>query len=261
MQLFSENELLIMTIIVGTLLIFLIILTIFDIKEIIKNRKKNLYHNDEPLIENIDISDKSENVLDLDANNNIEIIDDEPIKKQVIVSSVINEVVNDLNNDNYYEPSKMDYKEELGKVKEELENINNNPVSENNIDDLLYKFEMEQEENAIISYEELSKISNNLYDSNETSQYDDGNEPITIDEVLKKFNNKEEIKEEVVDIKVTDKNDIPIYQEKEHIPFISSIYGYEKGSLSFENTATYDKLSIENEDFLAKLKEAHDKND
>ena len=48
-------------------------------------------------------------------------------------------------------------------------------------------FEIEQEECAIISLDELSKISNNLYDSNEFMQYDDGNEPITIDEVINNY--------------------------------------------------------------------------
>ena len=46
---------------------------------------------------------------------------------------------------------------------------------------------VEQEESAIISYNELKKVSDTLYDNNEITQYDEGNEPISIAQLQEKF--------------------------------------------------------------------------
>lgn len=72
---------------------------------------------------------------------------------------------------------------------EMLLNVEKTMAREEKFEDTITNFEMEQEKTAIISLDELSKISDNLYDVNEAKQYDDGDEPITIDEVIKKFNN------------------------------------------------------------------------
>lgn len=71
---------------------------------------------------------------------------------------------------------------------EMLLNVEKTMAREEKFEDTITNFEMEQEKTAIISLDELSKISDNLYDVNEVNQYDDGDEPITIDEVIKKFN-------------------------------------------------------------------------
>ena len=56
----------------------------------------------------------------------------------------------------------------------------------------LTNFEIEQEENAIISYNELVKISDDLYEQNEITQYaDEGNEPITLAQLRLKFEDQE----------------------------------------------------------------------
>lgn len=65
---------------------------------------------------------------------------------------------------------------------------------------ILTDYEKEQEENAIISYDELIKISDKLYDQNEDVQYDDGDEPITIDEVIKRFANNEMVFENTANL-------------------------------------------------------------
>ena len=85
----------------------------------------------------------------------------------------------------------------LASIKEELS-------KEESYENTITNFELEQEENAIISYDELVKVSDKLYSQNEIVQYDDGDEPITIDEVIKRFSNNE---------------------------------------MNFENTADYDKLN------------------
>ena len=148
----------------------------------------------------------------------------------------------------------------------------NKPIE---VDDIT-NFEAEQERTAIISLDELMKRSDELYNDNEEMQYDDGNEPISIDEVIKMFSHeeekvenkfsqvKEEIKEETKEIhKVYDQvveERIP-YSKKETIPFISSVYGIEKdeNALEFENTDTYEKLDRQNyNDFVAQLKEMNE---
>ena len=167
---------------------------------------------------------------------------------------------------------KQEDKKEVSVFEELEETINNLP---NKKDDIT-NFEAEQERTAIISLDELMKRSDELYNDNEEMQYDDGNEPISIDEVIKMFSHeeekvenkfsqvKEEIKEETKEIpKVYDQvveERIP-YSKKETIPFISSVYGIEKdeNALEFENTATYEKLDRENyKDFVAKLREMNE---
>ena len=159
-------------------------------------------------------------------------------------------------------------KKELDVFEELEETINNLP---NKKDDIT-NFEAEQERTAIISLDELMKRSNELYTENEIDQYDDGDEPISIDEVIKMFNHEEdkvenlvtEVKEEVKEIpevyqEVVEEK-VP-YSKKETIPFISSVYGIEKenNALEFENTATYEKLDREKyNDFVAQLKEMNE---
>ena len=147
---------------------------------------------------------------------------------------------------------------------EEFEEIENNLP--NNKDDIT-NFEAEQERTAIISLDELLKRSDELYNGNEAVQYDDGNEPISIDEVIKMFKRDDEIKEEKMEVKEVPEvfqevveEKIP-YSKKETIPFISSVYGIEKESnaLEFENTATYEKLDREQyDDFITQLKEMNE---
>ena len=122
-------------------------------------------------------------------------------------------------------------------------------------EDTITNFEIEQEENAIISLDELSKISNNLYDNNEFVQYDDGNEPITIDEVIDKYNNN--LQTEVDNTNNVLVNNImnEVYVPKTRVERLE----YE---MAFENTANYEKLDMEmrrTNEFFNSLKEMHEK--
>lgn len=164
---------------------------------------------------------------------------------------------------------------ELKKLTEELEKAAN---EENNIG--LTTFELEQEENAIISLEELTKLSDKLYDENESTQYsDEGDEPITIDQLKEKFKKeevidkpiieeKEEYKQVTLDDFITiDKKDNNIEPFKSS-PIISPVYGIEQMSLKDElkledpeiniEEANRDELEIEmrkTSEFLQTLKE------
>ena len=156
----------------------------------------------------------------------------------------------------------------------------------------LTEFEEEQEKNAIISVEELMKKSDVLYEQNEVTQYaDEGNEPISLQDLEMRMNNiKEEaealnIKEQEpeiiesrkVEVKEPETNKVVLddfysidkakaYND-DHVfkssPIISPIFGIEKqqsndNSLELENTANYEKLDEEikkTNEFLGKLRE------
>ena len=161
----------------------------------------------------------------------------------------------------------------------------------NNIE--LTDYEVEQEENAIISLDELTKKSKELYETNEVNQYkDEGNEPISLKDLEERMNRQlktisenfeinrvaekpteEEITEmlegsipvpikpkETKKMKMDDFNTIKT--NKYHpTPVISPIFGIEKNykkDLELENTANYDKLDAEikkTNEFMMTLKE------
>ena len=278
MGMFSQSEILLMIGVVSVLLICITVLTILDIKEYLR-AKKGLV---------------KVNVLEEDTKEEIEPINVVEVKEEVKVSTsdekVQDEVYLEEMEDVHFEEKKdinpiIEEEEEVFVPKAEIketkvevpeveikeekktidvfeeieENINNLP---NNKDDVT-NFEMEQERTAIISLDELMKRSNELYNDNEVVQYDDGNEPISIDEVIKMFSKEEkheekkevpEVYQEVVEEKVP-------YSKKETIPFISSVYGIEKenNALEFENTATYEKLDRQKyNDFVSQLKEMNE---
>ena len=198
------------------------------------------------------------------------------------------------NNIKYEEEKSEEEKEQL--AKEELNQVALNLIDDNNNEGLT-NFEIEQEENAIISYNELVKVSEELYNDNEKTQYkDEGNEPITIDQLRKKFEN-EEIKTDdtvektdlvsVIDKAINETNaktekpkvklnnfvDKPIEDMKKFktSPIISPVYGITKEEniekdtkLELEQTADLEKLDAEirkTNQFLQILKELQKKLD
>lgn len=170
---------------------------------------------------------------------------------------------------------------ELEKLTEELKKAEEVPQ---NIE--LTEFEAEQEENAIISLDELLAKGNTLYEKNEITQYqDEGNEPITLqdlEERMKKF--KEGLTESIevskpepfvtenpdkkeephimqtslnldVSVPSVEKEIVKPYQAEHTFkssPVISPIYGIEgkhsihkQTELELENTATLKKFDDE----------------
>jgi CheY-like chemotaxis protein len=85
------------------------------------------------------------------------------------------------------EPDQATAKLELQKITEELKKQEQQEVE--NI--ALTNYESEQEENAIISLDELIKKGKEMYESNEATQYaDEGNEPISLNELAGLRNNE-----------------------------------------------------------------------
>ena len=179
------------------------------------------------------------------------------------------------------EPDQATAKLELEKIKEELQKQEQQEVE--NI--TLTNYETEQEENAIISLEELIKKGKEMYESNEVTQYaDEGNEPISLNELAGLRNNDAYEQPFVIADAVGD--DIEVLEEEPQLtiaeqvsienrenvrledatkvvqtevknevrkfkssPIISPIYGIENNEsvneLELENTANYEKLDEE----------------
>ena len=290
MMIFSQNEIMLMIGVVSVLLFCITILTILDIKDYLKAKKEQNSVLDEPVkveekeletINIMEVEDDDSLTVDskTDAQNEVylEEMDEENFESDSIINPIIEEeemvvpqvvetniepqVSVDEKKDDILQISVDEEKRNVD-VLEELEEIENSLPNEK---DDVTNFEAEQERTAIISLDELMQKSNELYDGNEVSQYDDGNEPISIDEVIKMFKKDEKIEEieekpmpEVLQKAVEAK--VP-YSKKETIPFISSVYGIEKdnNALEFENTATYEKLDREKyNDFVSQLQEMNE---
>lgn len=177
------------------------------------------------------------------------------------------------------EPNQTEAQKELLRLTEELEKA---ALENQNIE--LTSYEEIQEKEAIISLDELLKRSKEMYENNEISQYEDeGNEPISLMDLEKKFAEAQELVEQISTNKVdepvmiaenVDEDAIlklqetlatvqieqtkpvevarPAYQGEGKFkisPVISPIYGIEnKGeyeSIELENTANYEKLDEE----------------
>ena len=198
------------------------------------------------------------------------------------------------------EPDQKTAKLELKKLEEELrkqeEMLEEEVEEDNNIS--LTSYEEAQEENAIISLEELVKKSKDMYEANELTQYsDEGNEPITLQELEQRVGKEAskiedtfiienvvpeeellEVEEEPVlqQVSMEDLNTVKVENTSsdevkrfKSSPIISPIYGIEKEEVSstdieLENTANYDKLDQEikkTNEFLMTLRELQSKLD
>ena len=236
----TEKELIIMLSVVCFLLLIVIILTISDIL----NRKKEIILEEEqeelPPIQKEEMIEMTtqvqEEVLE---NNNIEIqevnevVTDEEIESLDLEPPMIKKIETVETN--------LDNKEkalvELAKIEDTLEH----QVS---LEDTLTNLETIEEENAIISYQELLENTNELT----TVMEDDGDEPITLDEVFKLFNGNNDdgivINESLEALPIEE-----AYQgEFNSSPYLSPINGVEGENLAdiqLENTANLEKLDKE----------------
>ena len=240
LNLFTEKELIIMLSVVCFLLLIVIILTISDIL----NRKKEIILEEEqeefsPIQkeEMIEMTTQvQEEVLE---NNNIEIqevnevVTDEEIESLDLEPPMIKKIETVETN--------LDNKEkalvELAKIEDTLEH-------QISLEDTLTNLETIEEENAIISYQELLENTNELT----TVMEDDGDEPITLDEVFKLFNGNNDdgivINESLEALPLEE-----AYQgEFNSSPYLSPINGVEGENLAdiqLENTANLEKLDKE----------------
>ena len=240
LNLFTEKELIIMLSVVCFLLLIVIILTISDI---LKRKKEIILEEEQEELSPIQKDEMIEMTTQVQEevleNNNIEIeevnevVTDEEIESLDLEPPMIKKIETVETN--------LDNKEkalvELAKIEDTLEH----QVS---LEDTLTNLETIEEENAIISYQELLENTNELT----TVMEDDGDEPITLDEVFKLFNGNNDdgiiINESLEALPIEE-----AYQgEFNSSPYLSPINGVEGENLAdiqLENTANLEKLDKE----------------
>lgn len=172
---------------------------------------------------------------------------------------------------------------ELKKIEEELRKQESISDIENIT---LTNYEEQQEEAAIISLDELLKKGKEMYEKNEITQYaDEGNEPISLQDLERHYGEKKENydepfiisevvpenaeKVEIEELISEEEIKVEVKEEKKFTisPVISPIYGLQKttsAELQLENTADYEKLDEEikkTNDFLTTLKDLQNKLD
>ena len=282
---FTQNEILLMIGIVSILLISITILTIFDIKEYLKNKKNGFIDEEDKSYELSSIKDLTKEETKIDDSSIVEVMEVDD-NDEMVISDFESDVIKDeiltssqSNDDLFVEEGEVVLPEvSINPIQEEPISVQVNETNQNinlqeefdkalneipNEENAIEKFEEEQERTAIISLDELMAKSDELYNNNEFVQYDDGNEPISIDEVISMFNKEEksvpEVMQDIVEDNVSEKKEA--YSHKETTPFISSVYGIEptSNSLEFENTATYEKLTrVKKNEFMTKLREKYE---
>lgn len=240
LNLFTEKELIIMLSVVCFLLLIVIILTISELL----NRKKEIILEEEQ--EELSSIQKEE-MIEMTTQVQEEVLENNNIEIQEVEEVVTDEEIESLD----LEPpmikkietveTNLDNKEkalvELAKIEDALEH----QVS---LEDTLTNLETIEEENAIISYQELLENTNELT----TVMEDDGDEPITLDEVFKLFNGNNDdgivINESLEALPIEE-----AYQgEFNSSPYLSPINGVEGENLAdiqLENTANLEKLDKE----------------
>lgn len=253
-----------------------------QIKEIVPEEKKDAIEDEKPVL--MPITDAASIDEMLEKTENIKNVEDNISYASYNIEPKLHENTIDEIQYTSIEPDMETAKLELKKLEEQLileeENKKEEivePVIENEKNIELTAYEKGQEAEAIISLDELLSKGKELYDANEVTQYEDeGNEPISIQDLEKRMDkNKVETisldKEEKVDeIKQEIKNvgDIRIEPKFKSSPIISPIYGIEKinndniNDIELENTANYDKLDQEikkTNEFLMTLKELQNK--
>ena len=113
------------------------------------------------------------------------------------------------------EPSPEDARRELDRLKEEL---TLQQAQEDEMENIaLNNYEEEQEANAIISLEELVQKSKDMYEANELTQYaDEGNEPISLQDLERKLDKKASELEDTFIIENAVNGDELLESEKEN---------------------------------------------
>lgn len=271
------------TIIMASLFLLIIVLLLIVVIMDAVNRRKN--SKNAKLV----LKDENNNITDVFKENLSEEVD---LSKTKDLGEYTTSLDNDSKNSDITEIKYVDEDdEELEKTKAQLELKNlkeellkaelkeNNaaekavmigdeeeqiPTIENSID----QFELSQEENAIISLDQFNKVSDKIYNDNEIIQYkDEGNEPISIQELEKLYNSNETvIKDDInTDVKEEKIATAEAIQSKfKSSPIISPVFGIDDGgdeninNMALENTANLDKLNEEirkTNEFLNTLRE------
>lgn len=148
-----------------------------------------------PVVSEIKVEEVKQDVVEEEFIEQLEDEELEPISIEEIVLETMEEepVVEEVKVEEELtytsiEPNRQQAQEELMRLTLELEKAEQ---EQKNID--LTAYEEEQEENAIISLDELVAKSKEMYEANEITQYaDEGNEPISLEDLEKRMNKVQE---------------------------------------------------------------------
>lgn len=148
-----------------------------------------------PVVSEIKVEEVKQDVVEEEFIEQLEDEELEPISIEKIVLETMEEepVVEEVKVEEELtytsiEPNRQQAQEELMRLTLELEKAEQ---EQKNID--LTAYEEEQEENAIISLDELVAKSKEMYQANEITQYaDEGNEPISLEDLEKRMNKVQE---------------------------------------------------------------------
>lgn len=282
LNLFTKNELLIIGGVIGSLILIVLILTIWDFlsrkrrenKElslafsefdkvednVVENTKESCLETLETEVSKTEVLDESKNSIEtlemiedftpikkIDKKENVPKIENlEPVIEKNIVETPLEPLIMDIEEDNVVVDSKLEKQEKAKQELLEIEKSLSNPIS---LEDTLYNLEAIEEENAIISYQELLENTKELNVVNT----DSGDEPISLKEILNMYETPvEEINIEN-EMSTTSINDA--YQgDFTSTPYLSPISGLESDTnqlvkdlaeIQLENTANLEKLDKE----------------
>ena len=241
MDLFTDAEILIMISVIGFLVLMVVILSISEFLSGKKEKKLEKEKKEMILKEGVVEEKMVTNSFNEIAETKTITKEIEPISKPVEIEPLIVDldpisVVKIESEENKNLNSREKAQIELLKVEEELEHTPS-------LEDTITNLEALEEENAIISYQELL-TSRDL----DTVNSDDGDEPISILEVFKMFDDNNQEKSELTE--TIEK--LPLEQayqgEFSSTPYLSPISGIESENLNeiqLENTANLEKLEKE----------------
>ena len=299
----TSKEIIMVYIVAGVACLLCFIIYLVE-KNNVKARQR---HNTRELNKLVEEIKEETNIEDEVVDNSepvLQVIETEPVEVTPAVEEKVEVAVEEELQYTTIEPDQETARLELKRLEEELKKQEELIVEEveeenNNID--LTSYEEAQEENAIISLEELVKKSKDMYEANELTQYaDEGNEPITLQELEERVGKEasqiedtfiienvvpkeelEEVNEEPViinQVSLDDFNSVKVEENTNTVeevkrfknsPIISPIFGIERDEISnndieLENTANYDKLDEEikkTNEFLMTLRELQSKLD
>lgn len=241
MDLFTDAEILIMISVIGFLVLMVVILSISEFLSGKKEKKLEKEKKEMILKEGVVEEKMVTNSFNEFTETKTITKEIEPISKPIEIEPLIVDldpisVVKIESEENKNLNSREKAQIELLKVEEELEHTPS-------LEDTITNLEALEEENAIISYQELL-TSRDL----DTVNSDDGDEPISILEVFKMFDDNNQEKSELTE--TIEK--LPLEQayqgEFSSTPYLSPISGIESENLNeiqLENTANLEKLEKE----------------
>jgi len=194
----------------------------------------------------------------------------EPIPEPEIVISPVVEEEKEQVEETIYEEEKEE-EERKEEAKQELERLEKTLQEEKEERVGPTDFEIEQERTAIINYDELKKAAGTIESRDEKLLQDEGNEPISIDDLYKRENIKkeeekpvvEEVKPVIEEIKEEVKKEEKKFKNSE---VLSPVFGVTKEHKDLVNDVRHSEVMkavdieiAKTEKFLKELKELREK--